>query len=37
MHNMPQRERYGLVRTLNTFTAAGGEPPARLEIHGYLV
>jgi DNA-binding MarR family transcriptional regulator len=37
VHNMPQRERYGLVSTLTAFTTAGGEPPARLEIHGYLV
>jgi len=37
VHDMPHRERYGLVRTLTAFTTAGGEPPARLEIHGYLV
>jgi DNA-binding MarR family transcriptional regulator len=37
VHKMPQRERYGLVSTLTAFTAAGGEPPARLDIHGYLV
>src|SRR4051794_40762302 len=37
VHNMPERERYGLVSTLTAFTAAGGEPPARLEIQGYLV
>ena len=36
VHNMPQPERYGLVSTLTAFTTAGGEPPARLEIHGYL-
>jgi DNA-binding MarR family transcriptional regulator len=35
--NMPERERYGLVSILTAFTTAGGEPPARLEIHGYLV
>ncbi|KAA0108647.1 MarR family winged helix-turn-helix transcriptional regulator [Mycolicibacterium sp. P1-5] len=34
--NMPPRERRGLVRTLNAFTAAGGEPAAHLEVHGYL-
>jgi DNA-binding MarR family transcriptional regulator len=37
VHKMPQHERYGLVSTLTAFTTAGGEPPARLEIHGYLV
>jgi DNA-binding MarR family transcriptional regulator len=37
VHNMPQRERYGLVRSITAFTTASGEPPARLEIHGYLV
>ena len=37
VENMPQRERHGLVRTLTAFTTAGGEPPASLEIHGYLV
>ena len=37
VRNMPQRERYGLVSSLTAFTTAGGEPPARLEIHGYLV
>jgi DNA-binding MarR family transcriptional regulator len=37
VHNMPERQRYGLVSTLTAFTTAGGEPPARLEIHGYLV
>jgi DNA-binding MarR family transcriptional regulator len=37
VHNMPERERYGLVSTLTAFSAAGGEPPARLEIQGYLV
>jgi DNA-binding MarR family transcriptional regulator len=37
VHNMPQRERYGLVSALTAFTTAGGEPPARLEIQGYLV
>jgi DNA-binding MarR family transcriptional regulator len=37
VRNMPKRERYGLVSTLTAFTAAGGEPPARLEIDGYLV
>ena len=26
VHNMPQRERYGLVSTLTAFTTAGGEP-----------
>jgi hypothetical protein len=35
VHNMPQRERYGLVSTLTAFTTAGGEPPARLEIQGW--
>ena len=37
VRSMPERERYGLVSTLTAFTTAGGEPPARLEIHGYLV
>jgi DNA-binding MarR family transcriptional regulator len=37
VHKMPESERYGLVSTLTTFTTAGGEPPARLEIQGYLV
>jgi DNA-binding MarR family transcriptional regulator len=37
VRNMPERERYGLVSTLTAFTTAGGEPPARLDIHGYLV
>jgi DNA-binding MarR family transcriptional regulator len=37
VQNMPERERYGLVSTLTAFTTAGGEPPARLEIQGYLV
>ncbi|MFL6046604.1 MAG: MarR family winged helix-turn-helix transcriptional regulator [Propionibacteriaceae bacterium] len=37
VRNMPERERYGLVSTLTAFTTAGGEPPARLEIDGYLV
>jgi DNA-binding MarR family transcriptional regulator len=37
VQKMPQRERHGLVRTLTAFTTAGGEPAARLEIHGYLV
>ncbi|MFL6044250.1 MAG: MarR family winged helix-turn-helix transcriptional regulator [Propionibacteriaceae bacterium] len=37
VHNMPERERYGLVSALTAFTTAGGEPPARLEIDGYLV
>jgi DNA-binding MarR family transcriptional regulator len=37
VRNMPERERYGLVSTLTAFTTAGGEPPACLEIHGYLV
>ena len=35
VHNMPQRERYGLVSTLTAFTTAGGELPARLEIQGW--
>lgn len=35
VHNMPERERYGLVSTLTAFTTAGGEPPARLEIQGW--
>ena len=26
VHNMPKRERYGLVSTLTAFTTAGGEP-----------
>ncbi|BBX08222.1 MarR family winged helix-turn-helix transcriptional regulator [Mycolicibacterium aichiense] len=34
---MPNRERHGLVRTLTAFTAAGGEPAARLEVDGYLM
>ena len=37
VRDMPQRERRGLVRALTAFTAAGGEPAARLEISGYLV
>jgi DNA-binding MarR family transcriptional regulator len=37
VRNMPERERYGLVSALTAFTTAGGEPPARLEIDGYLV
>jgi DNA-binding MarR family transcriptional regulator len=37
VHSMPERERYGLVSTLTAFTTAGGEPPARLDIDGYLV
>jgi DNA-binding MarR family transcriptional regulator len=37
VENMPERERHGLVRTLTAFTTAGGEPAARLEVHGYLV
>ena len=37
VHNMPERERYGLVSTLTAFTTAGGESPARLDIDGYLV
>jgi len=37
VRNMPERERYGLVSTLTAFTNAGGEPPARLEIDGYLL
>ena len=37
VRNMPERERYGLVSTLTAFTTAGGEPPARLEIDGYLL
>ena len=37
VRNMPERERYGLVSILTAFTNAGGEPPARLEIDGYLV
>jgi DNA-binding MarR family transcriptional regulator len=37
VRNMPERERYGLVSTLTAFTTAGGEPPARLELDGYLV
>jgi DNA-binding MarR family transcriptional regulator len=37
VQNMPERERYGLVSALTAFTTAGGEAPARLEIHGYLV
>ena len=37
VRNMPERERHGLVSTLTAFTTAGDEPPARLEIHGYLV
>jgi DNA-binding MarR family transcriptional regulator len=37
VRNMPERERYGLVSALSAFTTAGGEPPARLEIDGYLV
>jgi DNA-binding MarR family transcriptional regulator len=37
VHNMPERERYGLVSTLTAFTTAGGEPPARLEMDGYLI
>ncbi len=37
VENMPERERHGLVRTLTAFTAAGGEPAARLEVHGFLV
>ena len=37
VQNMPERERYGLVSTLTAFTTAGGEPPARLEIDGYLI
>ena len=35
VHNMPERERYGLVSTLTAFTTAGGELPARLEIQGW--
>jgi hypothetical protein len=37
VRSMPERERYGLVSTLTAFTTAGGEPPARLEIQGYMV
>jgi DNA-binding MarR family transcriptional regulator len=37
VHKMPERERYGLVSTLTAFTTAGGEPPVRFEIDGYLV
>jgi DNA-binding MarR family transcriptional regulator len=37
VRKMPQRERHGLVSTLTAFATAGDEPPARLEIHGYLV
>jgi DNA-binding MarR family transcriptional regulator len=37
VRNMPERERYGLVSSLTAFTTAGDEPPARLEIEGYLV
>ena len=37
VHNMPERERYGLVSTLTAFSTAGGEPPVGLEIHAYLV
>lgn len=37
VEKMPERERYGLVRTLTAFTAAGGEPAARLEVDGYLM
>lgn len=33
---MPDRERHGLVRALNAFTRAGGEPAAALEIGGFL-
>ncbi|CAN5466728.1 MarR family transcriptional regulator [soil metagenome] len=36
VHNMPRRERQGLVQALATFTAAGGEPSAALEIGGFL-
>jgi DNA-binding MarR family transcriptional regulator len=32
VEKMPQRERRGLVRALAAFTAAGGEPAARLDI-----
>ena len=35
---MPERERYGLVSaSITAFTAAGGEPPARLEMNPYMV
>ncbi len=30
--NMPARERQGLIRALNAFTAAGGEPGADIDI-----
>ena len=36
VHNMPARERQGLVRALTAFTAAGGEPAATLEVGGFL-
>lgn len=33
---MPTRERHGLVRALTAFTAAGGEPAARLDLDDRL-
>lgn len=35
--NMPERERRGLVRALTAFTAAGGEPPAHLDVDEQLL
>ena len=36
VEQMPRRERHGLVRALTAFTAAGGEPAARLDVDEHL-
>jgi DNA-binding MarR family transcriptional regulator len=35
VQKMPLEQRHGLVRALTAFTAAGGEPPADLDIDAY--
>jgi DNA-binding MarR family transcriptional regulator len=36
VHRMPEPDRHGLVRALNAFTRAGGEPAASLDVPGFL-